>query len=320
MRRDRPGGSRLSRTRASTLVATAATLVALTGPAQAEARSHWPTPAAGESQSGDPEVVFTFDDGPHEKWSAQILDALAAHHVRATFFWVGRRVEGDRAGTNKRRALVARAVREGHVIGNHTVHHLHLCHASSDITTEIEQNDALYEALAELPIVLFRTPYGDRCPRLLDKLDGRGLTHLHWDIDPREYRGLSGESTARFIISELRRLNGRAVVLMHDTHQASARAVPIILDWIEAENRRRQESGRRPIRIVSGSDLVGERARSPLWLWGEGAAIGARGWLGHAMTSLVPGAPTGRIVVHASAPAGAGAPPSGAAAGPRLGP
>ena len=245
--------------RVSTAVLAAAATALAAAPAGG--RPRWPTPAAGESQSGDPEVIFTFDDGPHERWSAQILDALSRHRVSAIFYWVGRRIEGDRRSADERRALVDRAIREGHLIGNHTVHHLHLCHASSDAATEIDQNDALYQGLTALPIVLFRTPYGDRCRRLLALLDERGLTHLHWDIDPREYNGLTGEGTAHFVIARLKRLRGRAVVLMHDTHPASARALPAILDWIDAENQRRLAQGKRPIRIVSGSDLMEERSR-----------------------------------------------------------
>jgi peptidoglycan/xylan/chitin deacetylase (PgdA/CDA1 family) len=291
MRRDRRGVSR-----ASTGLF-AASLFAVFGalaPGEAMARG-WPTPAAGESQSGDPEVIFTFDDGPHEKWSEQILDALAAHQVSAIFYWVGHRVEGGRRGIQRRRELVERAIRDGHLIGNHTVNHRHLCHSGTDAAAEIDHNDLLYAALAALPIVMFRAPYGDKCRRLMAILGDRGLTHMHWDIDPREYNGLTPDDAAQFVIGRLRRLRGRAVVLMHDTHAASARALPRILDWIAAENVRRARSGARPIRILSGSDLVAEWGRGPLWLWGEDAALSARGWFGRAMISLVPGAPAGAI-------------------------
>jgi hypothetical protein len=121
----------------------------------------------------------------------------------------------------------------------------------------------------------------------------RGLHHLHWDIDPKEYLGRSAESTAAFVIGRLRRLRGRAVVLMHDTKGASARALPVILGWITEENRRRAERGERRIRILGGSDLVAELGTLPLWSWSRGAAVEAQGRLGHALSRLVPGAPAG---------------------------
>jgi peptidoglycan-N-acetylglucosamine deacetylase len=267
----------------------AGAIIALVAPG--EVRAGWPRPAAGESQSGDPEVIFTFDDGPHEKWSAYILDVLAAHKVSAIFYWVGHRVEGRRRAVKKRRrALVDRAVRDGHLIGNHTVNHVHLCHSGTDAAAEIDHNHSLYEDLTALPIILFRTPYGDKCRKLVALLGERGLTHLHWDIDPREYNGLTAEGTAQYVIGRLKRLRGRAVVLMHDTKGASARALPAILNWIEAENARRQRTGKRPIRILSGSDLVVESGRGPLWLWGTDTAEAARGWLGRSVVRLVPGA------------------------------
>ncbi|HKE13540.1 MAG TPA: polysaccharide deacetylase family protein [Kofleriaceae bacterium] len=270
------------------------------------ARTPWPRPAAGESESGDPEVIFTFDDGPHETWSAQILDTLAAHHVSAIFYWVGHRIDNHRHDTKKRevrRDIVRRAISEGHLVGNHTVNHLHLCHSRTDAAAEIDENDRLYQDAAELPIVMFRTPYGDHCPRVVELLAERGLTHMHWDIDPREWMGLSAEGAAASVIARLRRLQGRAVILMHDTKAQSARALPRILDWIEAENARRLQSGKRPIRILSGSDLLIERERGPLWLWGEDTAQSARQWLTSAVTSLVPGAPTAQVPGVATAPA-----------------
>ncbi len=297
----------------------AAVVVALAVPA--EARPSWPRPAAGESHSGDPEVIFTFDDGPHERYSAMILDTLARHGVSAIFYWVGHRIDDHRRDSKKRRrrrVLIQRAIDDGHLIGNHTVNHVHLCHQSIDAAAEIDQNDSLYERLAEFPIVLFRAPYGDRCRRLEVLLGERGFTHLHWDIDPREYNGLTAEGTAAYVIGRIKTLRGRAVVLMHDTKGASARALPRILEWIDLENQRRQTIGKRPIRIMSGSDLLIESQHGPLWSWGEETAVAARGLLGRAVTSLVPGALESPVVADESAPGEAGpATTAGLAGAPR---
>ncbi len=294
----------------------AAVLVALAVPA--EARPGWPRPAAGESHSGDPEVIFTFDDGPHEKYSGFILDTLAAHGVSAIFYWVGHRIDDHRRDSKKRRRrrqLIRRAVSDGHLIGNHTVNHVHLCHQKIDAAAEIDQNDRLYQRLAEFPIVLFRAPYGDRCRRLEVLLGERGVTHLHWDIDPREYNGLTAEGTAEYVIGKLKGLRGRAVVLMHDTKAASARALPRVLAWIDVENQRRQKIGKRPIRILSGSDFLIETQHGPLWMWGEDAAGAARDLVGRAVTSLVPGAPESPMVADDDAPRAPQRPGAPASAG-----
>lgn len=268
----------------------AAQSLELSEAAAVKKKKRWPKPAAGPSQSGGPEVVFTFDDGPHELFTGRILDALAAHHVQAIFFWVGRRVLHDRPLDQVRKALVARAVREGHLVGNHTVHHVHLCQTPfPEGEKEVDQNRALLEAAARMPVVLFRVPYGARCKNVERLLADRQLRHMHWDIDPQEWGGLDTAGTAAHVISQLKRLEGRAVLLMHDTHGVSARALPIILDWIDMENRRRRASGHRPIRIVSGAELVEEQFASELWTWGGETARAAEVRFGRALGVLMPG-------------------------------
>jgi peptidoglycan/xylan/chitin deacetylase (PgdA/CDA1 family) len=253
-------------------------------------KKRWPKPAAGASQSGGPEVIFTFDDGPHEEYTKRILDELAAHHVQAIFYWVGRRVLRDRPTDRVRKALVARAIREGHLVGNHTVHHVHLCHTEErEAEREIDRNRALLEAQARMPVVMFRVPYGDLCKRLKRMLAARELQHLHWDIDPQEYNGLTSAGTAAHVIKQLKKLEGRAVLLMHDTHGVSARALPVILDWLDKENRRRKAAGRRMIRIVSGAELVEEQHANELWSWGAESARSAEVRFGQALGGLIPG-------------------------------
>lgn len=262
-------------------------------------KKRWPKPAAGASQSGGPEVIFTFDDGPHEEYTKRILDELAAHHVQAIFYWVGRRILHDRPKDRVRKALVARAIREGHLIGNHTVHHVQLCQGEArEAEHEIDWNKQLLEAQAHMPVVMFRVPYGAFCKRLKRMLAERQLAHMHWDIDPQEYNGLTSAGTASHVIKQLKKLEGRAVLLMHDTHGVSARALPVILDWLDKENRRRKAAGRRMIRIVSGAELVEEQHASELWSWGAESARSAEARFGQALGGLVPGRPSPAAVAQ----------------------
>src|SRR3954451_20436127 len=81
-------------------------------------------PAAGPTMSGDPELIFTFDDGPNPKTTPAVLDALAKHHIKAIFFMVGEMA----GGTNKKiPEILARIVADGHIIATHTMHHKDLC-------------------------------------------------------------------------------------------------------------------------------------------------------------------------------------------------
>src|SRR6185503_1681795 len=85
----------------------------------------WTSPAAGGSASGDPEILFTFDDGPDLLRTPKILDTLREHGVQAVFFVVGRHLKGKR-NREVMPPIMRRLVAEGHTAGNHTVWHAHL--------------------------------------------------------------------------------------------------------------------------------------------------------------------------------------------------
>ncbi len=246
----------------------------------------WPEEKGGQALGEAPELLLTFDDGPHETLSKSILDTLKERNYKAIFFWTGRRVTGEKAGLDERLALVQRAVREGHLVGNHTVNHAKLCSVKKEeAEQEIDDNRKLYETLTGLPMFLMRVPYGARCKRLEKMLAERNIRHTHWDLDPQEFRHHSTDLAVQYVTRKLARLeNGkRAILLMHDTQPVTATALPRILDWIEEENVRRLEAlsstlddqgkrkGRRqrrpdklPIRIISGSEFVGQRYPAPL--------------------------------------------------------
>lgn len=275
------------------MVRTLATALLLAAVATASAApEHWPRPNLEQppTPSGHPEVLFTFDDGPHERHTGKILDTLDRHGVQAIFYWVGYRV-GYRSPTRAiREALVERAVAERHLIGNHTVNHARLCDVSETAAIrEIDRNREMYEALTGMPMVLFRAPYGDRCPRLERLLEERRIRHHHWDIDPQEWDKLDSELVADEIIDQLANLRGRAIILLHDTHLSTVRALPIILHWIHFENAERRRQGKRTIKILSASEYVAEKMDVSLYQWAAGELEDAARSLGGRISGLIPG-------------------------------
>ncbi|MSP15240.1 MAG: polysaccharide deacetylase family protein [Myxococcales bacterium] len=219
----------------------------------------WPQPAGGASSSGSPEVLFTFDDGPHEDFTPALLDLLAQHSVRGVFFWSGWRVSGVGENTETRRKIALRALAEGHLVGNHTVNHAHLCQGSAaNAELEVDENARIMAALARMPVSWMRVPYGSRCPRVEAMLAARGLKHLHWDLDPREYLTHDVGRATAYLVSRIRRLENdeRVIVLMHDTYAVSVETLSAVLDWIVEENSERERDALPPIRIIGYEELA----------------------------------------------------------------
>ncbi len=241
----------------------------------------WPIPALGKSASGDPEVLFTFDDGPGGDRTNSVLDTLAAHNVKAIFFLVGNRITGG--SKTKIHTQIQRMLDEGHAVGNHTVNHKNLCLKSSadKVDKEIDDNQHLLEDQTHMSIVFFRAPYGVRCPQLEDALDARHLGHIHWDIDAQEWKTHDTVRTRDYIIKEIGHLadGERSVVLIHDIHEETAQALPGILDFVDQENVRRRAEGKRPIRMIGPVDIALERLAPGVATAGQEAAttVGAAG-------------------------------------------
>jgi peptidoglycan/xylan/chitin deacetylase (PgdA/CDA1 family) len=245
----------------------------------------WPTPAAGDSASGGPEVLFTFDDGPNPKTTPRVLDTLARHHIHAVFFLVGEMAENKSPRVT---AVLQRILRDGHVIASHTMKHHDLCRVSeAKAAADIDDGKAAVELAAGVPTAWFRVPFGARCSRLERMLDERHLTHFHWDLDPQEWKHNDPARAVRYVTGELGRASGREVLLMHDIKQATTKALPEILDWIDAENARREASHKKPIRIVDAPALAVERLPRGLVAWLGDATAGARA-LPAALASVLP--------------------------------
>jgi chitooligosaccharide deacetylase len=244
----------------------------------------WPLPAAGPTATGDPELIFTFDDGPNPKTTPAVLDALAKHHIHAIFFMVG-----EMAANKNSAELIDRIVREGHIVANHTMTHQDLCRIKDEerAAREIDEAKTTIEGVSQLITAWFRTPYGVRCERVERLLAERHLDHFHWDLDPQEWKHGNAKKAVDYVEKQVDKMTGRNVLLMHDIKKATVEALPEILDWIDAENARRKEAHKRRIRIIQGYELAAERLPA-----GEVElltdAAGEPGRLAGALASILP--------------------------------
>jgi peptidoglycan/xylan/chitin deacetylase (PgdA/CDA1 family) len=222
-----------------------------------------------------PEVLFTFDDGPHLERTPKILDTLEKHHVHAVFFVNGMRFQGDSPPAEKGRALLREIVARGHYVGNHTVHHYFLCGQRGPRIAEgeIEENARLIEQAIGFRPELYRTPYGAHCKTLSSTLQRVGVVHTPWDIDPQDWRVQNTKLVRDYVIAHLRRMSGRQIVLLHDIHGCTVEALPQILDWIERENTARKKRGEVEIRILDYAHLLPPHPAVPPILDGIGRVL-----------------------------------------------
>jgi peptidoglycan/xylan/chitin deacetylase (PgdA/CDA1 family) len=208
------------------------------------------------------EVLLSFDDGPDLFGTPLVLDALDRHGKKAIFFVNGRYLLGTHPIDLQRRELVRKLAAHGHLVANHTLTHRNLCREPETAADEIDTNSEIIAYATGLRPLLFRSPYGARCRSLDAQLRERDLISVGWNVDPQEWRGASGGQDAVFdyVTHRLSQIEGRAILLLHDTHPAAVHALPRILDWIDEENARlAREGGGAPLRVVDYGVFVPER-------------------------------------------------------------
>jgi peptidoglycan/xylan/chitin deacetylase (PgdA/CDA1 family) len=224
--------------------------------------------AAPPKDTEAPELLFTFDDGPTVQYTPRILDTLDQHGVKAVFFVLGQRLQGNGPAVQKSREILRDELRRGHAVGNHTIHHYFLCghFYIKQAWQEIEGNAKIIEEVIGQRPDLFRSPYGAHCKQLNGIIAGLGIKNTLWDIDPDDWRNKTGPMVESYVEKQLMRLKGRAIILFHDRLQATADALPHILDWIDKENARRTAAGQAPIKIINYAYLLPERKLVPPFL------------------------------------------------------
>jgi peptidoglycan-N-acetylglucosamine deacetylase len=163
------------------------------------------------------EFALTYDDGPNDRYTEQLLDILARYEVHATFFMIGRFVR-------QRGELVRRIRAAGHLVGNHTMTHPLLpLKSPGKVREELAgTNAALEDALGEA-VHYFRPPHGARRPDVLRTASELGLTPVLWNAMGYDWR----QTTAETILAKLdkgimrnRRLGWGSNLLLHDGGQA----------------------------------------------------------------------------------------------------
>ena len=167
-------------------------------------------------------VALTIDDGPDPEVTPAVLDLLARHQVRATFFCIGDRVA-------QHPELARRIAREGHEIGNHSEHHRYVfsLFGPAAMRCEIALAQASIQAVCLAVPRFFRAPAGLRNPFLQPCLTDLGLQLASWTR--RGYDTVNADAEA--VLARLtHNLGAGDILLLHDGRAARAPdGTPVIL-------------------------------------------------------------------------------------------
>ncbi len=186
----------------------------------------------------DKTVVLTFDDGPHYKNTAKILDTLKAHNAHGYFFAVGKNigtVKDSKAVLGKRAKFLQRALDEGNLVANHSFSHPVLTKLDENKQKdELHKSNVLLEAMSDSDITSFRPPYGSKNDALLKLSAGLGMRAVMWNVDSKDWADPIPDSIVERVMKRLNETK-RGILLFHDIHKQTVQALPKLLDELDKQ-------------------------------------------------------------------------------------
>ena len=161
------------------------------------------------SESG---IEFTFDDGPNPAVTPRVLERLATHGIRATFFVLGRNVLRHRSTLRQIHAA-------GHRIGNHSLTHPRFGHLDyRAIRREILHCQHAVEDVLGIAPTEFRPPYGRITPSVVLAARRTGMKLTNWSLDTGDWRCRNDWDAASCAEQTVELLRPRDILLFHDNH------------------------------------------------------------------------------------------------------
>jgi peptidoglycan-N-acetylglucosamine deacetylase len=197
-----------------------------------ELRMKYPGSFKLSGPATEKKVALTFDDGPDEMYTRQVLDVLKMNKVKATFFVIGRRAEAHPE-------LIARMIREGHIVGNHSYSHADLTKLSlSSFEKQIEHTQSILKPIIGYSPRLLRPPYGAINEQQVRWAMDHGYLIVNWSVDSLDWKGLNAEKVSGNILSANR---PGAIILQHsgggkgEDLSGTVKALPTIIRTLKSQ-------------------------------------------------------------------------------------
>ena len=198
------------------------------GPANSAVLARYDAAYLGDTAR--PVLYLTFDAGYENGYTSQILDILQKHQVSAAFFLVGNYLE-------KNPDLVRRMAAEGHMVGNHTMHHPDMSKIADPAAfrKELEDLEKLYlEITGEMMPKFYRPPQGIYSEENLQMAKDLGYKTVFWSLAYMDWQN-DKQPTAAYALEKLiPRTHNGAVILLHSTSKTNAEILDTLLTrWKE---------------------------------------------------------------------------------------
>lgn len=170
-----------------------------------------------------PEIALTFDDGPSAAWTPALLDGLKERGVKATFFLIGENAD-------KNPEIVKRMAEEGHLIGNHTYHHVELTKVSEkEARLELADTSAAIVRITGKEPEYMRPPFGAWQRKLEQEIQ---MLPVLWTIDPLDWTTENQDEIVNKVVTEAEEND---IILLHDCYKSSVEAGLRIVDILQEE-------------------------------------------------------------------------------------
>ena len=178
-------------------------------------------------------LYLTFDAGYENGHTGKILDVLKSEKVPAAFFLVGHYIE-------KNPDLVRRMAKEGHIVGNHTMHHPDMSvKKGEDFSRELTDLAALYaQTVGEAMPKFYRPPQGLYSKDNLENAQKMGYKTVFWSLAYADWRTDQQPSREQAFAKLIPRLHNGAIILLHSTSATNAEILQELIAKCRAEGYR----------------------------------------------------------------------------------
>jgi peptidoglycan/xylan/chitin deacetylase (PgdA/CDA1 family) len=191
-----------------------------------------------KGKGDEKKIAISFDDGPDPDVTPELLDLLGEIRIKAAFFCIGKKVEGHRE-------ILARMVKEGHLVGNHSYSHSPFfdLKSSGQMAMDLGMAEMAITTATGTRPVWFRPPYGVTNPMLARAVNARGYKVMGWSIRSLD---TSIKDPEKIMARIRKRWKPGAIILLHDTDKKVLTVVRMIIE----------EAGKRGYEIVRGDEML----------------------------------------------------------------